>query len=43
MLRRLYARLSDPYDFAHAFRELRLAPDELPSLTRDHRLAGLGR
>lgn len=43
MLQRLTARITDPFGFADAFRDLRLAPEDLPSLTRECRLAGYGR
>lgn len=41
-IRHLASRALDPFGFHDAFSGLTLATDELPSLTRDRRLAGLG-
>lgn len=41
--RALLARAQDPYGFSDAFRDLQLAPHDLPSLTRECRMAGDGR
>lgn len=42
-LARLAQRLTDPFGFADAFAGLALAPEDLPSLTRECRMAGSGR
>lgn len=39
---RLARRLLDPFGFDDAFTGLGLAPEDLPSLTRECRLAGRG-
>lgn len=41
-LSRLLARLADPFGFEDALRGLALQPEDLPSLTRECRLAGVG-
>lgn len=41
-LHQIRARLADPFGFDHAFAGLSLAPEELPSLTREARLQGCG-
>lgn len=38
----MLARLTDPYGFSDAFRDLGLAPEDLPSMTRECRMAGSG-
>ena len=40
--RHVLRRLRDPFGFADALRDLRLAPDDLPSMTREARLCGRG-
>lgn len=40
---RLAQRFTDPFGFRDAFAGLALAPEDLPGLTRDCRLAGSGR
>ena len=42
-LRQLVASAQDPFGFTDAFRDLQLSADDLPSLTRECRLAGEGR
>lgn len=42
-LARLAQRLTDPFGFADALAEITLAPEDLPSLTRECRQAGSGR
>ena len=39
---RLTQRLTDPFGFRDAFAGLSLAPEDLPGLTRECRLAGYG-
>jgi hypothetical protein len=39
---RLLQTLSDPFGFADAFAGLSLAPEDLPGLTRERRMAGYG-
>ncbi|HET6404228.1 MAG TPA: hypothetical protein VFH78_06235 [Candidatus Thermoplasmatota archaeon] len=41
-LLRLTQRLTDPFGFHEAFAGLGLAPEDLPSLTRECRLVGSG-
>ena len=41
-LRRFKASVLDPFGFADAFADLSLAPEDLPSITRESRLAGMG-
>ena len=41
--RRLHQRILDPFGFADALAGLTLAPEDLPGLTRECRLAGVGR
>lgn len=41
-LRSLLADLTDPFGFSDAFRDLHIAPQDLPSLTREGRLCGDG-
>lgn len=40
--RSIVQRMSDPFGFEAALAGLTLAPEDLPSLTRDCRLAGAG-
>lgn len=39
---RLVQKLADPFDFQAALAGLTLAPEDLPGLTRERRLAGAG-
>ena len=39
----LAQRVTDPFGFAQALAGLSLAPEDLPSLTRECRMAGSGR
>lgn len=43
VIHRLVAQLQDPFGFSDAFADLHLAPHDLPSLTRECRMAGEGR
>ena len=43
MLVQLTRRMTDPFGFHDAFAGLSLAPEDLPGLTRECRLAGYGR
>ena len=42
MIARLASLLADPFGFEAALANLSLAPEDLPSLTRESRLAGSG-
>lgn len=41
-LRSLHSHLSDPFGFTAALRDLHLAPEDLPQITREARLDGRG-